>query len=68
MQERFTPSLQMEYGTRKEQIREDKMTMGYVCYANAGRKDDYNKFGGNAKPVTRSQIITGCNFKISRNI
>eukprot|EP00972_Heterocapsa_arctica_P091481 13496569-Heterocapsa_arctica.AAC.1 len=63
MQEHCTLLLRMESGARKEQTREEKMMMGCACSANAGRKEDCNTFGGNAKPATRSQIITGCFFK-----
>eukprot|EP00972_Heterocapsa_arctica_P089900 13261887-Heterocapsa_arctica.AAC.1 len=68
MQERCAPLLRMEFGTRKEQIREDKMMMGCVYFANVVRKEVYSTFGGNVKPVTLSQTITGCNFKTSKSI
>eukprot|EP00972_Heterocapsa_arctica_P085181 12551093-Heterocapsa_arctica.AAC.1 len=41
------------------------MTMDFACFANAGRKVVCSIFGGNAKPAIRSQILTGCNFRIS---
>eukprot|EP00972_Heterocapsa_arctica_P102002 15029110-Heterocapsa_arctica.AAC.1 len=55
----------MESGTRKEQIKEEQMTMDFACFANAGRTVVCSIFGGNAKPAIRSLILTGCNFRIS---
>eukprot|EP00972_Heterocapsa_arctica_P016353 2413112-Heterocapsa_arctica.AAC.1 len=40
--------------------------MGCVYFANVVRKEDYSTFGGNVKPVTQSQTMTGYNFRTSK--
>eukprot|EP00972_Heterocapsa_arctica_P102150 15052703-Heterocapsa_arctica.AAC.1 len=48
-QEPCTQSSQMEYGTRKERLREQQMRMANVYVAKT-KMLDYNIFGGNAQP------------------
>eukprot|EP00972_Heterocapsa_arctica_P033436 4923083-Heterocapsa_arctica.AAC.1 len=44
----------MECGNLKGQPKEETIAMAYACYATVGKRVDYNTYGGNVKPATRT--------------
>eukprot|EP00972_Heterocapsa_arctica_P115367 16447328-Heterocapsa_arctica.AAC.1 len=66
MQQLYTQSSQMECGTQKRQPKEERIAMGYACCAVVGKRADFSTYGGNVKPVTRTQITNGYSSRRSK--
>eukprot|EP00972_Heterocapsa_arctica_P086294 12720211-Heterocapsa_arctica.AAC.1 len=56
----------MECGTLTGQPKEELIVMAYACCANVGKRVDFNTYGGNVRPATHTQIITGYSYRRSK--